>query len=334
MRRAITAVLVAAPFVMGAASAAPAEDGARGHEVMRFADPEIVESSGLVVRDGQVVTMNDSGDSARVFTVDLATGRTVGTTRWGGDASDLESLAPAGPGEVWAGDTGDNGRSRKDIEITRLPVGSGDRTVKGETFHLRYPDGPQDAEALVAQPGTGRLFVITKRAMAGEVFAAPTSLDADGSNVLRKVGDAPGLVTDAAFFPDGKHLLVRNYFKATVMTFPALERVAEFDLPEQQQGEGLAIDTDGTVYLSTEGADQPLLRIDLPAAATAALSGTPLPTVSATPSPSPSVTAAPDRGANGSGDDPAGSGGWWVWTLFGGFGVLMLGGLFTALRSR
>lgn len=334
MRRAITAVLVAAPFVMGAASAAPAEDGARGHEVMRFADPEIVESSGLVVRDGQVVTMNDSGDSARVFTVDLATGRTVGTTRWGGKASDLESLAPAGPGEVWAGDTGDNGRSRKDIEVTRLPVGSGERTVKGETFRLRYPDGSQDAEALVAQPGTGRLLVITKRAMTGEIFAAPAALDDDGTNLLQKVGDAPGLVTDAAFFPDGKHLLVRSYFKATLMTFPALERVAEFDLPEQQQGEGLAIDPDGRVYLSSEGVDQPLLRIDLPATVTAALSGTPLPTATPSASPSPSVTAPDEGAAKASGDSPSGSSGGWVWALFGGFGLLMLGGLFAALRSR
>ena len=53
-----------------------------GNEVTQFEDPaEIVESSGLVVDDGLLVTTNDSGDCGRVFTVDPATGETVGVTR-------------------------------------------------------------------------------------------------------------------------------------------------------------------------------------------------------------------------------------------------------------
>ena len=51
--------------------------------VFRFADPAIVESSGLTVADGLVSTVNDSGDSARVFTVDADSGRTVGVTTLG-----------------------------------------------------------------------------------------------------------------------------------------------------------------------------------------------------------------------------------------------------------
>ena len=56
-----------------------------------FADPEIVESSGLVATEGLVVTVNDSGDAARAFIVDPGSGETVGVTeggRWsisGGD---------------------------------------------------------------------------------------------------------------------------------------------------------------------------------------------------------------------------------------------------------
>ncbi|WP_235736314.1 hypothetical protein [Nocardioides alcanivorans] len=73
-----------------------------------FRDPEIVESSGLVMTDDLAVTVNDSGDSARIFTVDRGTGKTVGVTRWAGQARDIEALAPAGPDEVWVGDIGDN----------------------------------------------------------------------------------------------------------------------------------------------------------------------------------------------------------------------------------
>ena len=100
-RRVALGALVAVPFLLGAAAGAP---GAADHPAFRFADPEIVESSGLVVlpgagRDaGLVVTTNDSGDSGRVFTVDPATGDTVGVTSWPTDPDDVEALAPAGPG--------------------------------------------------------------------------------------------------------------------------------------------------------------------------------------------------------------------------------------------
>ena len=41
-----------------------------GRAMFSFADPEIVESSGLVAADDRVWTVNDSGDIGRVFTVD------------------------------------------------------------------------------------------------------------------------------------------------------------------------------------------------------------------------------------------------------------------------
>jgi hypothetical protein len=291
--------------------------------VMRFADPDIVESSGLVVDGGLVVTTNDSGDTARVFTVDLRTGETVGTTHFGGHAADQESLAPAGPGQVWVGDTGDNLHDRTDIEVVRVPVGRGDRTVSGQAFHLRYPGGAQDAEALLADPATGRLYVVTKGPFGGHVYAAPRRLDAAGDNLLREVGEAPAMVTDGAFFPDGKHVLVRNYHRAFLMTFPGFATVADFTLPEQKQGEGLGIDRSGTVYLSSEGADQPVLRLDLPAAAQAALRGE-MPA----PAAGEGGAQAPAAGDVGGGGDDL-----WVGVLFGALGLVLLGGIVRLLRG-
>jgi hypothetical protein len=96
-----------------------------GNEVTRFEDPEIVESSGLAVVDGLLVTTNDSGDSGRVFTVDPATGETVGVTQWSADPVDVEALAPAGGGEVWVGDIGDNRAERTSVSVARVPVGRG-----------------------------------------------------------------------------------------------------------------------------------------------------------------------------------------------------------------
>src|SRR5690349_17794369 len=102
MLKALVGLLVATPFLLGVTSA---DAGPRRHEAFRFADPAIVESSGLAVVSGAFVTVNDSGDSARVFSVDPRTGRTVGVTQWAGEAVDDEALAPAAdPGFVWVGD--------------------------------------------------------------------------------------------------------------------------------------------------------------------------------------------------------------------------------------
>ena len=107
-----------------------------------FEDPAIVESSGLVVVDGLFVTTNDSGDSGRVFTVDPATGETVGVTHWSDDPVDVEALAPAGGGEVWVGDIGDNRAERASISVVRVPVGRGEPRRRRHVVRARFPGGP------------------------------------------------------------------------------------------------------------------------------------------------------------------------------------------------
>ena len=130
--------------------------------------------------------------------------------------------------------------------------------------------------------------------LGGTVFEAPATLSASGPNRLRAIGDAPGVVTDGSFFPDGTHLILRNYGSATVITFPDLEEIDSFELPAQQQGEGIAVAPDGQVYASSEGVRSPLLRIALPSA-TPSPSTTPSDTPSATPTPAPDH--APDPSA-------------------------------------
>jgi hypothetical protein len=257
------AVLLLAPGAAGA--------GAAAEPVLTLTDPAITESSGLVVDDASgerlLVTTNDSGDTGRVFTVDAATGDTVGVTTWSTDPVDVEALAPAGPGEVWVADIGDNDAERSSVSIARVPVGRGERTAAPlAELELTYPDGPRDAETLLVDPD-GRVLVVTKGLLGGEFLrseVAAADAGRSGTLALSAVGEALPIATDGAFLPDGRHLVVRSYGSAVVYAYPSLEAVGSLRLPPQRQGEGIAADGAGAVLLSSEGVGSEVLRVRLP----------------------------------------------------------------------
>jgi hypothetical protein len=290
-----------------------------GRVVFSFVDPAIDESSGLVDLGGLMVTTNDSGGDPLVFVVDPRTGRTVGRTTFTDEVVDVEALAPAGDDAVWVADIGDNQERRDAVQVYRVPVGRSDRQVDAPSYELVYPDGAHDAESLVAAPD-GRLLVITKGLLGGTVFAAPQDLDPDGPNRLEAVAPVDVWATDAALFPDGRHVLVRGYDTAAIYTYPEFRPVVSVDLPHQKQGEAVSIGGSGRIRLSSEGRNSAVLEVDLPAEVTAALEGRTA-TASSSPSPSAAPSVAEPR------PDDAGSGQGWLLAVAAGTavaGVLLL----------
>ena len=91
-----------------------------------------------------------------------------------------------------------------------------------------------DAETLLSDPGTGRLYVATKGFVGGMLYAAPKKLRPDAPNRLRPIADVGAIVTDGSFFPDGRHLILRDYDSATVYEFPSMRQLGTFDLPDQR----------------------------------------------------------------------------------------------------
>lgn len=261
-----------------------------GRVVFSFVDPAITESSGLVDLGSLMVTTNDSGGDPLVFVVDPRTGRTVGRTTFADSVEDVEALAPAGPHAVWVGDIGDNAEQRSSVEVYRVSVGRGDTEVRAPAYELVYPDGPHDAESLVAAPD-GRLWVISKELLGGTAYVAPRHLDPDRPNRLRAVAPVDVWATDAALFPDGRHVLVRGYGTAAVYTFPGFKPVASIDLPHQRQGEGVSIAASGRVRLSSEGPNSAVLQVVLPDALRAIVEPTP----TQTPAPKPTSTDTDDE---------------------------------------
>ena len=318
----ITAVVVATPFAIGTAVAGADRSGVE----FRFRDPQIVESSGLVARDGLFVTINDSGDSGRTFVVDPSTGRTVGGATWSSEPEDVEAIAPMPDGSVMVADIGDNTGSRDSVSLLEVPVARKFEEVQPREVELTYSDGPRDAETLLVHPVTGRVFVVSKSLLGGVLYAAPKRLSETGTNELEPLGDVLGFATDGAFFPDGRHFVLRDYGRAVVYSFPELAAIGEFALPDQEQGEGIAVDEDGRMYVSTEGQFSAVQRVRMPRR---------IGRIIEPPSPTSSPSATPEAQPTSDDSDvlevdrPV-----WVWLLGGLVGAGMLVVLIRALRPR
>jgi hypothetical protein len=303
------AVAAAAVCALGLA---PRPAAAQQAEVLlRIGDQRVVESSGLAVsrrHDGVLWTHNDSGDAARVFAVGRD-GRVLATVTFAGvRARDWEAMAVGrddrGGPALFVGDIGDNQGVWPSVTVYRAaePARLRDATVPAQAYRLRYPDGPRDAEALLVDPGGNRLYVASKDEAGGGLYQAPAELRANRVNLLRRVGRVPPLVTDGAFSPDGRLLVLRDY-QAAHLYEASGRRLATVALPLQPQGESVAFSADGrSLLVGSEGDDSEVWRVPLPAAAAAAAATTVPPSA---PAPSPPAATAPAARAGRGGPPPA-----------------------------
>ena len=228
-----------------------------------------------------------------MFAVD-ASGRTVGTTGWSAEPTDVEALAPLDDDEVWVGDIGDN------TGVARLGLRGAGAGRRGRTS---TPGSRRTSSSTPTAPGTPSPCWRTRspaastsparRSSAASSTRRPPSSTRRGPNRLREVGEVLPIATDAAFFPDGRHLVVRSYDRARIYGFPSLEPVADLDLPQQEQGEGVAVTAEGDLLVSTEGQHTDVLRVPLPESVRDVVVPPP-PTPSAQPSPSASASDRPD----------------------------------------
>jgi hypothetical protein len=300
---------------------------AAGSTVCHLADGRITEASGLVASDRQddvLFTHNDSGDSARFFAIGTDCSTRATYVLPDVTATDWEDIArgpgPDGGTVLWLGDIGDNDAQRANIVVhqvaePRVPAAAAAPPtidVRSTAFSLRYPDGAHDAEALLADPRDGRLYVVTKT-YGGHcaVYAAPLPLV--GAATLVKVAelDIPPstggtsfaslagsrAVTGGDIAPDGSRVVLRTYTAAFEAAIPATAGSPRLqaayasglpgtliDLPPEEQGEAIAYARDGrSMWLTSEKSHPPLDHVVLPPATTP------------TTSPKPAVLQVPDE---------------------------------------
>ncbi|MEG3627408.1 WD40 repeat domain-containing protein [Streptomyces poriticola] len=266
------ALLAAALLVGAPAVPASAADGEKGFTIE---DPRITESSGLAasrLHPGVYWTHNDSDDGPYLYAVDGRTGKTLAriTLSGVGTPRDVEAIA-VGPGNrLFVGDIGDNFGGRWPyVWIYELPEPTElrDRTVRATQYVVKYADGPRDAESLVVDPESGRVYIIDKQEDGGHLYQGPARLSASGDNVFRRTAAVDLWATDAALSPDGGQLAVRGYLGGIWYAWDdgRIERKGRLSVPLQGQGESVTYTADGTKLLfGSEGSGSPVQAEDAP----------------------------------------------------------------------
>jgi len=241
------------------AAPCPAYRNAAAQGTLR--EPRLAEISGLArsPRQDHFWVHNDSGDEARVYALS-PTGVWLATFRLAAVAepTDIEDIAVverAGRSHIYLGDIGDNKRLRSHVIVHRfdepkLSAPSGFASPHREqptgavtSVRLTYPDGAHDAEALLVDPRTGSLVIVTKT-LFGPPRIYERELFADGPLVFRgevdetAAGVALSFVTAADVAPRGDYVAVRTYAGAYLFA-----RSAEQSLPAALLGPACTVPT-------------------------------------------------------------------------------------------
>jgi hypothetical protein len=250
-------------------AAAAADEGPR--KLCTIKDPRIGESSGLAAsrrHPGIVYTFNDSGGRAQVYALGPDCRVRATLTLAGASNRDWEAMA-LGPGGIYVGDIGDNlDGAWPYVTVYRIPEPSvlRSQTLRATAYRIKYADGPRNAETMMIDPRSGRLYIASK-AFGDSLYEGPKRLRTSGFNIMHKVSGAPFYATDGAFSPDGRTFVIRGYWDAEIYKAPG-KQLADVSIPNQKQGEGITFTADGrSLLLSSEGVNQPLWKVPVPASA-------------------------------------------------------------------
>ncbi len=269
--------LAGAAVGVGSAEATGAADPTPGapKKLFTISDDRVDESSGLAKSskyEGIWWTVNDSGDTARVFGVD-ATGEVKAELRLSAKVRDVEAIAVDREGTIYIADIGDNTASRDQIEVFTIPEPdelADESDVKYHRYDFEYPDGAHDAETLLVEPESNQLYFVTKvKKKAGAIYAAPETASREGTNKLTKLAPAPAAslgITDGTFMPDGKTIVLRTYLDVATLSWgdtPAV--VARANTPVAQ-GESVAVGPAGNdLLVGSEGSNSAVYQMAAPA---------------------------------------------------------------------
>lgn len=259
---------------------------------------EIKESSGLTASKCQpdiFWTHNDSGDDAFIYAIDSRGGHRGTWKVQGAENKDWEDIASSkdasGKCFLYIGEIGNNARTRSEPAIFRVaePNASEEssasssrknplETKAAEKLIFAFPDNPHDAETLLVHPASGDIYVISKGVSEparvykiNPQFASGTVQKANKIAEISVPAVPNGLLTGGDISPDGRRVVVCDYFAAYELELPATaknfddiwkEKPSKFDTGKREVGEAVAYAADGkSVFLTSEKKRSPVIEI-------------------------------------------------------------------------
>ena len=239
--------------------------------------PLLSEASGMAVsrnRPELLWSHNDSGHPNRLFVLNEAGEEFGYFTVSGAGSRDYEDIC-IGPGPadgvsyIYLADIGDNLAQHNYIVVYRFPEPDLSIVQPGgtyaidqnqvERFEFTYPNGPRDAEALMIDPLTQDLYIVTKRDFRSLIYKTPQPLVSGTRSELMLLAQLPmnGIVA-GDIQADGSQIVLKDFSKLYVWerlpnesVIDAMERQPQhlpYDL--EPQGESIAIHPDGTRYFT------------------------------------------------------------------------------------
>jgi hypothetical protein len=235
-----------------------------------------------------VWAQQDSGTAPELFAVGQR-GKMLG--RFAVDATnvDWEDAARGPDGTVLVGDIGNNFRNRQRITVYRvhvrdfdsLPATPRPQTIAAEATEYEWPQRPFDTEALLYDPRTENVFVVTKALdqTSGAFDPATYVYRLDAPAGQRRVGTMTRvaaiqlgdgrMVTGGDVSFDGSTIALRTYDAILVWareegkTVPRSLRgtPCEAPVPDEAQGEAIAFLPDGSLVTASEGPNPSLHHI-------------------------------------------------------------------------
>ncbi|MDX2046129.1 MAG: hypothetical protein SFU87_05055 [Chitinophagaceae bacterium] len=167
----------------------------------------------------------------------------------------------AGKSYIYIADVGDNGLTYGQYFIYRFeePAMSVDTVKAWDKLTFTYPDGPHDAEAILVDPDTKDIFIITKRETQSNIYRFAYPQNTSAVNTVEFMGKlAYNSVVSAALPPDGKSVVIKTYLgifqyertkgetidKALQKSYKTLPYLME------QQGEAICFKNDNSGYFT------------------------------------------------------------------------------------
>jgi len=167
---------------------------------------------------------------------------------------------------LYIAETGDNLLVYDDYAIYRLeePTAATDTVQQVDKITFFYPDGSHNAEAILVDPDTKDIYIITKTDLHSKLFKLTYPYSTTKMNSVEEVGSLPyNYAVSAALSPNGRELVVKTYGAIYYYPRTAGETIVQTlskkysSLPYQPepQGEAIVFDNNDSGYytLSEKG---------------------------------------------------------------------------------